>query len=191
MKILVFADLHDDPGFFEVLKEKAKQAHMILGAGDYTLFGKRLKPILNELNLLGKPCFLIHGNHEESEDMETLVNDFDNLTFIHKKKVNYKDLEIVGYGGDGFSKIDKNAENYFKNITLQNGIILFHGPPFNTNQDFVNGLHVGNESYRNIIEEKKPLVVICGHIHENFGVTDKIGETIIINPGPLGVILDV
>jgi uncharacterized protein len=191
MKILVFADLHDDRPCFEVLKEKSKQADFILGAGDYTLFGKHLKQILNDLNSLGKPCFLIHGNHEDEKDMDLLIKEFDNIQFVHMQKATYKGINITGYGGDGFSRVDKNAEKYFNTVDVKGGIILFHGPPFNINQDFIYGNHVGSESYRKIIEKQKPLIVVCGHIHETFGTTDKIGETIIINPGPLGVILDV
>ncbi len=35
------------------------------------------------------------------------------------------------------------------------------------------------------IEENQPLAVVCGHIHEGAGM-EKIGETLVINPGSLG-----
>ena len=35
------------------------------------------------------------------------------------------------------------------------------------------------------------MLVICGHIEENFGQIDNIGKTIIINPGDKGQILEV
>ena len=37
---------------------------------------------------------------------------------------------------------------------------------------------------RDFIRENQPLAVICGHIHEGKAI-DKIGETLVINPGPL------
>ena len=35
------------------------------------------------------------------------------------------------------------------------------------------------------VEENQPLAVVCGHIHEGVGM-EKIGETLVINPGSLG-----
>ncbi len=37
---------------------------------------------------------------------------------------------------------------------------------------------------RKLIEDIKPLVVLCGHVHESRGI-DKLGSTVIVNPGPL------
>ncbi|MFT4261452.1 MAG: metallophosphoesterase family protein [Candidatus Woesearchaeota archaeon] len=191
MKVLVFADLHEDYECFEVLKEKAKQAEIILGAGDYTLFGNKLNKLLSMINSLNKPCYLIHGNHEEPKEMEEEIKKFKNLEFIHKRKIKYKTLEIAGYGGDGFSHKDLEAEKFFDKSKPKDSIILFHGPPFGISLDEVGFGHCGNESYTNIITQHKPRLVVCGHIHEHFGKIDKINDTIIINPGPLGVILDV
>ncbi len=191
MKILVFADLHEDMEAFEVLKEKSRQVEIILGSGDYSLFGHNLRKILQKINGLGKKCYLIHGNHESVEEMESAIKGFENLEFIHKKQVKHKKHTITGYGGDGFSDFDEEAEQFFSTMHTKGGIILFHGPPFGTLLDDVGYGNVGNESYTKIIEEQKPILVICGHIHENFGKTDKLGETILINPGPEGVILDV
>ena len=189
MKILVFADLHEDMEAFEVLKEKSREVEIILGSGDYSIFGHNLRKILQKINGLGKKCFLIHGNHESVEEMEEAIKGLENLEFIHKKKIKHKKLTVTGYGGDGFSDIDEEAEDFFSKEHTNGGVILFHGPPFGTRVDEVDYGHVGNESYTKIIKENKPSLVICGHIHENFGKTDKLGKTILINPGPEGVIL--
>jgi Icc-related predicted phosphoesterase len=44
---------------------------------------------------------------------------------------------------------------------------------------------VGSASLRKIIEEKKPALCVCSHIHEGAGKTDTIGNTKILNVGPL------
>jgi hypothetical protein len=44
------------------------------------------------------------------------------------------------------------------------------------------GLHVGSKAIHDFIKAFKPDLVVCGHIHEARG-TDKIGETVMINPG--------
>jgi len=43
--------------------------------------------------------------------------------------------------------------------------------------------HIGSRSIRRFVEEKKPLAVFCGHVHESSGI-DLIGETLVANPGP-------
>jgi Icc-related predicted phosphoesterase len=62
-------------------------------------------------------------------------------------------------------------------------ILVTHVPPYNTKTDILpSGNHAGSESVRKIIEEFQPTLNICGHIHESKAI-DKIGDTIIINPG--------
>ncbi|WP_338025988.1 hypothetical protein [Acidianus manzaensis] len=77
-------------------------------------------------------------------------------------------------------------------------IYNFHAPPYGSNLDnaplldnnlkpVVKGgelvfTHVGSTSVRKVIEETQPLLGLHGHIHESRGF-DKIGRTIVLNPG--------
>ncbi len=36
----------------------------------------------------------------------------------------------------------------------------------------------------------QPDIALCGHIHENNGTEDLIGKTHVINPGPLGRLIE-
>ena len=44
-------------------------------------------------------------------------------------------------------------------------------------------MHAGSTAIREFIESFQPDIVICGHIHEARGA-DKLGRSIMINPGP-------
>ncbi|MEM3567855.1 MAG: metallophosphoesterase, partial [Thermoplasmata archaeon] len=35
-----------------------------------------------------------------------------------------------------------------------------------------------------IVQEKKPVAVLCGHIHEAAGIERIFGNTLVVNPGP-------
>jgi Icc-related predicted phosphoesterase len=71
-------------------------------------------------------------------------------------------------------------------------ILVTHAPPHKTKLDEMReGYHVGNKSIREFIEKAKPSVAVSGHIHETFEKVDKIGETVIVNPGPGGAIIDI
>jgi len=51
--------------------------------------------------------------------------------------------------------------------------------------------HVGCKSIREFIEENNILLSVCGHIHETFGGANHIGRTLVVNPGPLGRIIEI
>ncbi|WP_462324627.1 metallophosphoesterase [Desulfoplanes sp.] len=62
-------------------------------------------------------------------------------------------------------------------------ILMSHNPPFDTDTDRIGtGAHVGSHAVRAFIEKVQPDVCITGHIHESRAV-DRIGETVIVNPG--------
>ena len=46
----------------------------------------------------------------------------------------------------------------------------------------INGEHAGLKLYRDVILKYKPLLHVCGHIHEAQGKA-KIGKTIVVNAG--------
>ncbi|BDC18437.1 metallophosphoesterase [Acidianus sp. HS-5] len=88
------------------------------------------------------------------------------------------------------STIYIKGEDYLKKIDDPTRVILnFHAPPYNTKLDIaiVNGKkreHVGSRGVRDLIERYKPLLGLHGHIVES-PATDKIKNTIIVNPGSL------
>lgn len=64
-------------------------------------------------------------------------------------------------------------------------VAVIHTPPANTALDRTSsGAHVGSPGVRAFIEEARPEVVICGHIHESVG-EERLGPTHILNPGLL------
>jgi Icc-related predicted phosphoesterase len=195
MRILAFGDLHGNKSALRRLKIKSKGVDLVVCTGDITWFGKNMSLILKELNNFGKIVLLIHGNHEISSEIKREVSNFKFIKFIHKKIHRLDKYVFFGYGGGGFSKTDKTLERIMKKFkkNLKKGdkvIFVSHTPPSYTKCDIIQGYgYVGSDSVRNFIEVIKPLYNINGHIHETFSRRDKIGETIIINPGPEGKIL--
>ncbi len=68
-------------------------------------------------------------------------------------------------------------------IVPDTDVLIVHGPPFlsldRTAPQF-GSIHVGSPSLRVWIEQHQPRAVVCGHIHEEFGV-DRIGSTTVYN----------
>jgi Icc-related predicted phosphoesterase len=48
----------------------------------------------------------------------------------------------------------------------------------------------GSIGLRKAIEATKPDVVFCGHVHEAEGIEEKIGNTLVINVGKKGKIIE-
>ena len=96
------------------------------------------------------------------------------------KEMNNSVWRYKTHGGKMFLE-ETGDKSLWKNL-----ILICHNPPKGKTVDAVNvNLHAGSELFTNYIEENQPLAVICGHIHEGAGM-EKIGETLVINPGSLG-----
>lgn len=193
MKILVFGDTHGDLFAMEEVKRKAKKVDLIVCLGDLTYFEHDIEFLMEVLNEFPKPVFIIHGNHETPENLSTICSYLPNVRFVHKEVVREKGFNLLFYGGDGFSKTDSAFERwaYSNKLKIEETIIFLHGPPYKTNLDVpYEDHHCGNKSTLRYIKKKQPLMVFAGHIHECEGMDDWIGETYLINPGPLGMIVD-
>lgn len=195
MKILAFGDHHGDVYLLEETLSKEQLADAVICLGDMTLFGQDIEKIFEDLNNFKKPLYLIHGNHEHHEDVQTLSEIYENMHYMHKKSTQINEYNFLFYGGDGFSRTDKEFEKVmhelFKNIDPKKTIIILHGPPYNTAIDIpYENHHSGSKSYRKIIEKYQPLLVLAGHIHEGEHQSDLIGKTFVLNPGPDGEVID-
>jgi len=192
MKILIFVDYHNHHHNYPLLAQKAKEADIIICAGDFTIFEMDMEPTLRTFEEWGKPIYIIHGNHEGEEELEELCERLEHTIFIHNKEVEINDVRLIGWGGGGFNTKDKGLE-IARNAWRHSGqktILVTHAPPYGTTLDDI-GRHVGNKTIRDVIETLQPDYAIAGHIHETAGAQDKIGKTTIINPGPTGMIITI
>ncbi|MBU2523371.1 MAG: metallophosphoesterase [Nanoarchaeota archaeon] len=204
MKILIFTDVHGDSEIISrlLLKVKKEKPDAIICAGDITNFGFGIKSILKRLDSVNIPLFIIPGNHETDEEIVIYGQGMKNIQSIHLKPAMFHSLYIVGCGGGGFTQqhaefemSEKKFADSMKKVKMKDHkyktILVTHQPPYKTLLDLVYGDHSGSTSIRKFIQQHQPDYCITGHIHENEGKQDKIGKTIIINPGPLGKIIEI
>lgn len=194
MKILAFGDNHGDLSAYPSLIEKSKKCDIVICIGDLTFFEQQLTEMVEQLRLFEKPVLLIHGNHERASSLRKLSRD--NIQFSHEEVLKVNEYNFITYGGDGFSRIDEEFEQFVSiakhQVQMEKTILVLHGPPAGTKLDIpFENYHSGNQSTRKFIEENQPLLVLAGHIHECNGEHDKIKKTILINPGPKGEVIDV
>ncbi len=194
MKILAFTDLHGDKKAVEEVLEKAKEADIMVCAGDISDWGKHERAILKELEKAGKPLLLIPGNHELREELAEAAQEFSYVIYLHKGSYQFGEYIFFGYGNEGFALEEKEFESIAKQFkkTIPKGakvILVTHGPPHGTELDYIHNRHVGCKSITKFIQEMQPILSISGHIHESSGLKQVFGKTLMINPGPEGKIL--
>ncbi|MBN1645737.1 metallophosphoesterase family protein [Candidatus Woesearchaeota archaeon] len=194
MQILAFTDNHGDKNAYAKIKEKAVKADIILCGGDFTIFEHEWQDHARLINSLGKLVLLIHGNHESETLCQKMANDFQNIHFLHNRVFKIKNLMFFGWGGGGFSDyypdFEKAVREKQKHFDKE-FVLLTHAPPYNTNIDLVGRQHVGSKSFSKFIAKHQPRLALSGHLHENFKKVDKIGNTIIMNPGPQGTVIKI
>ncbi|MGZ7117619.1 MAG: metallophosphoesterase family protein [Methanobacterium sp.] len=194
MKILVMGDIHGQcQKIFNYLQEN--KVDLIILTGDITHFGpeKLGEEILNEICVFDIVTLAIPGNCDPLSIYKEIENS--NAINIHNRSLIIKNIGICGFGGSNTTPFNTPLE--FAEILIYSQlekimseieneeirILVTHAPPYNTKADILpSGDHAGSESVRRIIEEYQPTLNVCGHIHESKAI-DKIGNTIIINPG--------
>ena len=190
MIILAFTDIHGSEKAIRSLKAKAKKADLLVCTGDITFFETHMARVVKELDSMGKPLLLVHGNHEDEDGLRALCKDRKNITFLHKGFCEVGGYLFFGYGGGGFAVHDREFEHFSHSIRSRRKgkrlVALFHQPPYGTKVDVILDEHVGNESYSGFIRKERPSLVLCGHLHEHNGEQDKAWGSLIVNPGPEG-----
>jgi hypothetical protein len=193
MQILAFSDIHGNSRALDAIIKKSKKVDLLVCCGDLTIFEHGITGMMNALNKLNKPVLLIHGNHETDDVVGGLCKKYKNLFFIHKKQYCVEDVCFIGFGGGGFSLRDEELEKFMKRLKPKKDKIILatHAPPYGTRLDSIFRGHRGSKTVADFIKRFKPIYAFSGHLHENEGRTDKIGKTIVINPGKFGKIIKI
>ncbi len=196
MKILVFTDPHGNLNLLEKHKLASKKVDAVIITGDLSYAGQELEKILKKISEFHSPVYLIHGNHEDEEELEALCESYENITFVHKKIIPLEKYRLGAFSTSGmrmrYPDFEKwVSENKEELRNCKQLLWMDHPPPYDTRLDELDAnWHVGSESLRKFIEEFSPMYVFCGHIHETFEQEDSIKDTIIINSGPAGRIIE-
>ncbi|MEM2121230.1 MAG: metallophosphoesterase [Candidatus Woesearchaeota archaeon] len=198
MRILCFSDIHGNIKALRNIVAYSKKVDLVICAGDFTEFSKRIQEILSILNTSKSKVLIIPGNHEDPKVLEKLCKNFKNLIYVHKKHIIINDVLFIGYGTGGFSIKDPDFVKFAKSLKKELSekknkikVLITHAPPFDSGIDFIDEeerMPLGNKDIRNFILKNNIDVCISGHFHERAGTISYIGKTIVINPGNFFII---
>jgi Icc-related predicted phosphoesterase len=189
MKILALADLHAEESVLDrlrVISTKGEYDHILI-AGDITNRGP-ISYAEEVVELLGNErLFAVHGNMDPPPVLELLE---EKGVSVHGKKKSIGEWNIVGFGGSNPTPFntpsemsEEDIEKGVDRLKLDGfSIFLTHVPPYGV-MDTVGGTHIGSRAIRNVIERRKPLLNVCGHVHEQEGQS-VLGETLVVQLKP-------
>jgi len=188
MKLLALSDLHADEDLLDRLRALSVRAKYdaVLFCGDLTNRG----PVsyAEEAVSFFPNSFAVHGNMD-TQDVAAKLDGMGVL--VHGKKIRLGEWNLVGLGGSNptpFGTPSEIPEQEIASVLSRAGvdefsIVLSHPPPYGVFDEVGNGMHVGSKAVRKMVEEKRPILLICGHVHEHEG-KEILGETLIVKLGP-------
>ncbi len=201
-RLYAVADIHADHKAFEtigaVIRENKPDALIVAGdMAGRAPWGK--KSVIGRLAALPIPVFAVRGN-SDSKDMERIINR-SSIKSLHLSSIKFGKANLVGVSGTlalpFASRIALRQKELFsalENMVGPDTILVAHPPPRGCRDGVLGRFKAGCSALAKLVEKRKPLLVLCGHIHENTG-TAFMGKTLVVNcalgRGCKGALVDV
>jgi Icc-related predicted phosphoesterase len=172
---------------------KLPKGDAVIHSGDITYVGSRWEVVdfltwFSSLNYQYK--IFIAGNHDfyfekHPSEIKKLIPE--NVTYLNDSGIIINGINIWGspvtpwFFNWAFNRRrGKVISKHWNLIPDNTQLLITHGPAFGILDTVINGENVGCEDLLKKLQQVKPNVHVCGHIHESYG-TKKKGETKFIN----------
>ena len=151
--------------------------------------------IIAALSAIPKPTVLVPGNAESHEELAQACRSWPNAHVLHGSQSALDDVVFYGIGGGipitpfgawSYDFSEGQAKKLLQDLPA-GGVLISHSPPKGVLDRSSDGRSLGSEAVREIIEIKKPKLVVCGHIHGSAGQIARLNQTDVINAGPDGI----
>ena len=195
MRLLLFSDLHTDLAAAASIVERAADFDAVVGAGDLAVKRHGLAGIIEILAAIETPTVLVPGNGESAEELSDACDGWPAAQVLHGTGVDIGGVPFFGLGG-GVPVTPFGAWSYDftedEARTLlapcpEGAVLVSHSPPLGHADTTASGRHVGSTAVLETIERTRPRLVVCGHIHDSWGVRSRAGHTPVVNAGPKGI----
>lgn len=192
MKILAFSDLHMARARADALVEASGVADLVIGAGDFCNMRQGLDEALGLLAGIAAPMVLVPGNAESADELREAASPGTHV--LHGEGAEIDGLSFFGVGGGvpptpfgdwSWDLTEAQAASLLDRCEAAD-ILITHSPPQGVADRTSGGQSVGSTAIHAAIARLQPRLAVCGHIHDSWGQTGRIGETEVVNLGPAG-----
>jgi Icc-related predicted phosphoesterase len=185
MKVLAVADIHGAQYRMNLVLKNIQTHHpdLVVVCGDITQFGPG-ELATNLLNQIPVQTLALPGNIDTFDVDEGITTS--KATNLHMKQVIVQGVPFVGIGREIPSPlqdamiVDGKEKKPVPEVLKRTSVLVTHYPPFKLQDRIFIGTHGGSKELRIMVETYKPRLVLCGHIHEDPGVS-RLGKTTVVN----------
>src|SRR3954453_6596695 len=198
MKILAFSDLHCDLEQGAKLVEMAVDADVGIGAGASASMHEGLEETIGALSGIETPTVLVPGNNETADALREAAAGWSAPTVLHGEGATIDGTEFFGLGAgipvtpwDWSFDLDDEVATAMLSTCPEGAVLVLHSPPKDHCDSAGGGGNFGSPALLRAIEDKRPCLAVCGHIHESWGCASRVGPNPVHNIGPKGTWLEV
>ena len=190
-RILAFSDLHHSPERAEAIVAASAEADLVIGAGDFCNHREDLAAAMGLLAGLGAPMVAVPGNAESAEELRGAARA--GTTVLHGEGVETSGLRIFGlgyavpvtpFGAWSCDLAETEAEAMLAACEAAD-LLVSHSPPKGVGDRTSGDESIGSTAVRAAAERLAPRLLLCGHVHDSWGVCGTIGATRVCNLGPV------
>jgi uncharacterized protein len=190
--ILAFSDLHRDQRAARSLVARAAQVDVVAAVGDFASMHRGLEDIIDVLRAIDRPVLLVPGNNETDVALRAACAGWPAARVLHGDATEVDGVTFFGLGGGvpvipwnwSFDLTEQQAERLLTGLS-PGAVLLVHSPPKGHVDD---GL--GSAAVLRAIQQRRPRLVLCGHIHQRWGQESRVGDVPVRNLGPAGAVID-
>jgi Icc-related predicted phosphoesterase len=199
MRILAFSDLHRDEAAAQGVVRRANEADVIVIAGDLATKRVGLEAMVEVLRSIVTPTVVVPGNSESDLELEAACTEWTAAHVLHGSGVEIGGVAFWGLGGAvpvtpfgswSFDLDESDAADLLAGCP-EGAVLVSHSPPYGLADGDAGGRHLGSRAVLAAARRARTQLVICGHIHASWGKQVSLGETLVVNAGPRGAVLDV
>jgi Icc-related predicted phosphoesterase len=198
VRLLAFSDIHRDLDQARALVEMARDADVVVAAGDFGSLHRGVEQLIDMLVVIEKPTVLVPGNNETDDELRSACGGWRAATVLHGSGCAVDGVSFWGLGGGipttpwpwSYDLTEEEAERALASCPVDVDVLVLHSPPFG-HLDGSRGRSLGSRALLEAIERVQPAVAVCGHIHECAGGEASVGATRLYNLGPAGRFIEV
>lgn len=201
MKILAFSDLHTDVRACQRLVQvaQANQVQVAVGAGDFATMRNGLQAVIDVLAELPCPVVLVPGNGESVDELRAACQDHAHVHVLHGSAVEIESQVFFGLGyavpetpfGAWSCDLSEDSAAELLRDCPSGCVLVSHSPPYGHVDQNSRGLHVGSRTVLETIVRTQPKIVFCGHVHDCWQGSSRVGDSPVHNLGPTGSLFQV
>lgn len=191
---MAFSDLHARAELVPALLDAAREADLVIGAGDFCNLRRGLAEVMEMLSPLAAKAVMVCGNAESAAELQAATR----ATVLHGSGTRAAGLTLFGLGcavpptpfGDWSCDLAEAEAAALLAPMGRVDILVTHAPPKGVADRSSAGHSLGSTAILAAIETMQPRFCLCGHIHDSWGQRGHIGATEVINLGPHPVVLE-